>query len=194
MLDVLAPPAPVTIARHRFSRHNFHAMVNSGILTEDDRVELIEGEIVQMSPINAAHAGHINRIVRLFSTRLGERAIVGAQNPIELGNDSEPQPDIALLNPRSDFYEQGHPSAADVLLLVEVADSSLEYDRSVKAPLYARSGVRELWIVNLRDERIELYRDLAGKDYKTRQFVERGETFSALAFPEITFRAEDILG
>ena len=120
-------------------------MIDSGILTPDDRVELIQGEIVQMSPIGRRHAAGVNRLVRIFTRLLGERIIVSSQNPVELNNNSEPQPDLALLLPRPDFYESGHPQPKDILLLVEVADTTANYDREVKIPLYAKDSIIEVF-------------------------------------------------
>lgn len=140
--------APV---RHLFSLEEFHRMGHSGIFGEDDRVELIEGEIVEMSPIGSAHAATVNRLNRLLTTQAGERAIVTVQNPLSIPGedaavDSEPQPDLMLLEPRNDFYAEGHPTPEDVLLLIEVADTTPDFDRTVKLPVYAGGGVAEVWV------------------------------------------------
>jgi hypothetical protein len=147
-----------------------------------------------MSPISAPHAGHINGATRVFSARLGDKVLLGVQNPIRLGDDTDPQPDIALLKPRADDYKKKHPIPADVLLIVEISDTTPDYDRDVKTPLYARAGIPELWIVNLPENRLEVYRDPSRKGYKTRLILERGESVSPLAFPKMTFRIEDIVG
>jgi Uma2 family endonuclease len=180
--------------RYRFNVNEYHKMIEAGIFGEDDRVELIHGEIYVMSPINPRHAGHVNRLVQLFYQRLGNRVLVGPQNPIQTVDDSEPQPDVTLLIPRHDSYSQSHPTPADVLLVVEVADSTLEYDRNVKAPLYARAGIRELWLVNLIDNRLEVYRDPDPQEYRERRLFRSGDTIAALAFPETTFSVAEILG
>jgi hypothetical protein len=180
--------------RRRFTVAEYYAMAEAGILRDDDRVELIEGEIIAMSPINAPHAGHINGATRVFSARLGDKVLLGVQNPIRLGDDTDPQPDIALLKPRADDYKKKHPIPADVLLIVEISDTTPDYDRDVKTPLYARAGIPELWIVNLPENRLEVYRDPSRKGYKTRLILERGESVSPLAFPKMTFRIEDIVG
>lgn len=132
-------------------------MGESGILSDEDRTELIDGEIIEMAPIGSRHAGHLNRLVSLLSNVVGDRALVSVQNPIRLGQFSEPQPDLALLRPRDDFYSSAHPTAADILLLVEVAESSLDFDRGAKIPLYAAHGVAVVWLLNLRDQAVEVY-------------------------------------
>jgi Uma2 family endonuclease len=135
----------VQIQRRLFSVHEYHQMLQAGVLGEDDRLELIEGEIVQLSPINSRHAACVNRLNALFTSRLTGRAVVSVQNPIRLDTHSEPQPDLALLKPRPDFYAASHPNPEDVLLVVEVADTSADYDRGVKLALYARVGIAEVW-------------------------------------------------
>lgn len=133
-------------------------MGHVGILHEDDRVELLDGEIVQMTPIGPTHAGVINRLNHLLAQALGGRGIVTVQNPVRLELRSEPQPDIVVARPRSDFYMLGHPTPDDILLLIEVADSSLVTDRAVKLPLYARAGIVEVWLVDLQDRTIVVHR------------------------------------
>jgi Uma2 family endonuclease len=125
----------VQLLRRAFTVQEYHQMTRAGILTEDDRVELIEGEIVRMSPLGRRHAACVKRLLRLLDRGVGEGAIVGTQDPIRLGEQSEPQPDLALLQPRPDFYAQGHPGPQDILLVVEVMERSAGYDREVKVPL-----------------------------------------------------------
>jgi len=134
--------------RHRFSVADYHRMGETGILGEDDRVELLDGEIVEMTPIGSPHGGRVKRLNYLLTRAVGEHAIVAAQDPVVLDERSEPEPDIALLRPRADFYTDSHPRPEDVLLLIEVADLSLEKDRRVKVPLYARHGIPETWIAD----------------------------------------------
>lgn len=152
-----ADPVDRAPRRRRFSVEDYHRMVETGLLSEEDRTELIEGEVVEMAPIGSRHAGHLTRLVSLMSKEVGERALVSAQNPVRLGDESEPQPDLALLEPRADFYASAHPTAEDILLLVEIAESSLEFDRATKIPLYARHGVPVVWLLNLQDDAIEIY-------------------------------------
>lgn len=147
----LAPP-------HRFSRDDYHAIAKAGILGEDDHVELIAGEIITQMPIGTAHAGLVNRLNQIMTNLARGRCIVSVQNPIALDPFSEPQPDIALLRPRADFYAKEHPGPADVLLIVEVADTSLAFDREEKIPLYAAAGIPEVWLVDLVDKSVSVFR------------------------------------
>jgi Uma2 family endonuclease len=129
-------------------------MAEAGIFTEDDRVELIEGEVVAMSPIGPRHAACVRKLARLIRDRVSSTAaIVDVQDPIRLSEHSEPLPDISILRPRDDFYADGHPGPEDVLVLLEVADASVMYDRNTKLPLYARAGIAEVWLVDLGEER-----------------------------------------
>lgn len=147
----------MSLVHHRFTVDEYEQMIETGVLTEDDRVELIRGEIVEKMPIGDRHAACVNRSTRLFVRLLGDRAIVAIQNPIRL-DGSEPEPDVAILRPRDDFYASGKPAAADVLLLIEVADTSLAFDRETKRALYAAAGIAEYWILNLLDESLEIHR------------------------------------
>jgi Uma2 family endonuclease len=135
------------IARHALSVEDYHRMGEAGILHEEDRVELIEGEIIDMGPIGSLHAGTVAELTRALVLAVGAEAMVWTQNPLRLGGRSEPEPDIALLRPQS--YRSSLPRAEDVLLIVEVAEASLRYDREIKVPLYARHGVPEVWLVDL---------------------------------------------
>ncbi|MDP5016840.1 Uma2 family endonuclease [Anabaena sp. UHCC 0187] len=178
----------------RLNVSQYHQMSEVGIFSENDKVELINGEIIEMSPIGRRHAACVDRINRLFSNILGIKVIVRVQNPIILNNLSEPEPDIALLQPRADFYESGHPEPKDIFLLIEVADSSLEYDRDVKIPLYASSGITEVWLVDIYEQVIIIYRYPSENGYSEIQKLSRGEKMSIQAFPEINLVVDDILG
>ncbi len=185
----------VTLRRRRFTLDEYHRMGETGILGEDDRVELIEGEIVEMTPIGSRHAATVARIHHLFSTRLGDRAVVWGQNPLLLrAHVSEPQPDVALLAPRTDFYASALPEPSDVRLLIEVADSSLAYDRRTKIPLYARASVAEVWLVNVEADRVDLYRRPSAGGYADVRAPGRDERFSPLAFPDVLVTLADLLG
>src|SRR4051794_7017735 len=143
---------------HRFSVPQYERMIAVGILNENDRVELIRGEIVAKMPIGDPHIGCVNRLTRLLVRAVGDRAVVSVQNPIRLA-DSEPEPDLALLAPRPDDYASGKARPADVLLLIEVADTTLEFDRDVKGPLYAENAVAEFWIVNIAARSLIIFGD-----------------------------------
>lgn len=184
----------VQLLRRQFTVEEYHRMAEVGILTEDDRVELIEGEIVQMSPIGRRHAACVNRLIRLFSQRFGEQAIITSQNPVELSDRSELQPDIALLQPRSDFYEAGHPQPKDIFLIVEVADTTIETDRHVKIPLYAGSGISEVWLIDIHEQLIEIYRQPTAAGYQDMQKCRRGQRIAPQAFSEIQLAVDEVLG
>lgn len=185
----------VTLRRRRFTLDQYHRMGEAGILTKDDRVELIEGEIIEMSPIGAPHASIVDRITRLLVTRLGDRAIVRVQGPILLpAQVSEPQPDVAVLRPRADFYRAVHPQPADVLLVIEVADTTVEPDRRWKLPLYARAGLREAWLVDVNAERLEIYATPGLARYPRPRLLVRSEALSPDAFPDLTIHVADLLG
>ncbi|OLB08032.1 MAG: hypothetical protein AUH14_02050, partial [Candidatus Rokubacteria bacterium 13_2_20CM_69_15_1] len=146
------------LTRYRFTVEEYHRMGEAGILPEDSRIELIAGEIVVPEPIGSHHASTVDRLTRLWTLRLGNRAIVRVQNPVQFPQeDSELQPDVTLLRPRADFYATTHPRADDVLLLIEVGDTSLLLDRRVKIPLYARASIQEVWLVDLTTDRVEVY-------------------------------------
>ena len=136
------------VTRRRFTADEYGQMLRSGILGEDDRVELVDGEIVELRPIGSAHAAQVKRLATLLHRVAADYAIVSVQDPIHLDERSEPQPDLALLRFRDDFYAARHPTPADVLLIVEVSDSSVAYNREVKLPLYAQSGISEVWLID----------------------------------------------
>jgi len=169
-------------------------MAAAGILSEDDRVELLQGEIVEMSPIGSRHAACVNRLTRVLSARLGQQAIVSVQNPVRLSEYSEPEPDLALLHGRDDFYAEALPGAGDVWLVVEVAQSSMAVDREVKIPLYARGGIPEVWLVDLEEERVEVYRRPEEEGYAEIERFGRGQLLSPEAFPEVRLAVEEIAG
>jgi Uma2 family endonuclease len=148
-------------SRHLISVDAFHRMGEAGILGPADRVELIDGEIIDMSPIGALHAAIVARLASSFSQRLGEAAVIRCQNPVRLDDMSEPEPDIAILRPRADFYMTAHPGPADVLLVIEVADTSLAYDLGTKVPLYVRHGIPEVWVIDAATRRTRVFRQPA---------------------------------
>jgi Uma2 family endonuclease len=181
--------------RRRFTTAEYHAMAESGILAPDDRVELIEGEIWQMSPIGPPHVSRVTRLSYAFISNLKkEEALVISQSPIHLDDFSEPQPDLALLRYREDFYASKLPAAEDVLLVVEVSDTTIHYDRRVKMDLYARHGIAEAWLCNLPRATIEVYRAPSPQGYGEILTFRRGGRLSPLAFPGLVIEAEAILG
>ena len=182
------------VVRRRFSVEDYHRMLQAGILSEDDRVELIDGEIVEMAPTGPRHAGTVKALAHLLWRRLQGRAILSVQDPIRLGERSEPQPDLCLLRPRHDYYRSSHPTAADVLLLIEVAEATADYDRQVKVPLYGRHGVAELWLVDLGSEQVEVYRRPGEEGYGEVRSLGRGEVVSPLSFPDLALGVDELLG
>ncbi len=181
--------------RRLFTATEYYSMLDSGILLEDDRVELVAGEIVRMPPVGSPHAAPVKRLNRLLSLQLRDRAIVSVQDPIHLDDHSEPEPDLAVLRPREDFYAAAHPRPEDVLLLVEVSDTSVDYDHQVKLPLYAAHAITEVWLVNVPRQRLEIYRDPdpASGVYRRELRRRRGETLSPQAFPELRIDVASLL-
>ena len=153
-------------ARRMFTTAEYHRMGEAGILTDEDRVELIEGEIIRTTPIGPPHASTVDRLTALFTARVGSRAIVRVQGPIVLDRYSEPQPDLTLLKRRADFYVGRHPHPADVLLAIEVMQSSADFDRGVKFPLYARRGIAEVWLIDVNARTVTVGRKPALRGYR----------------------------
>lgn len=180
--------------KKRFTVDDYYRMADAGILTASDRVELINGEIIQMSPIGNRHLGCVNAATEIFIAAFKGRAVVSGQNPVLLSDFTEPQPDIVLLKPRKDFYRGKHPEAADALLVVEVADTMLDYEREVKLAYYAAAGVPEVWIEDLNGEQILVYRDPSDRVYGIHFILKRSESISVQAFPDSVFAVADFLG
>ena len=179
---------------HNFTVDEYHRMAEAGVFHEDDRVELIDGQVVRMTPIGVPHAGCVNRLTELFSPLAGTIATLSVQNPVILAEHDEPQPDFTVLRHRVDGYGARHPRAADVLLVIEVADTSVESDRQVKIPLYAQAGIPEAWLVNLPAGRIEVYRNPVRGKYAKVTSASRGETLTPLEVPSATLSVDRILG
>jgi Uma2 family endonuclease len=186
-------PVTVQLLRRLFTVAEYHRMAEAGILSEDDRVELLEGEVVTMSPIGSRHAACVARLTALLSGT-GRQAILWVQNPIRLGEHSEPQPDVALLKPRPDFYAASHPGPEDVLLVVEVAETSAATDREVKVPLYARSGIPEVWLVDLAEDQVEVFRKPSAQGYQDLQVLRRGDSLAPLLFPYLLLPVDTVVG
>jgi Uma2 family endonuclease len=183
-----------TVKRYRFTVDQYHRMGKAGILGPDCRVELVSGEIFEMSPIDPWHAGIVTWLTHRFITRLGGRAIVPVQNPTTVDRYSEPQPDLMLVSPREDFYRTAYPTPQDALLVVEVANTSLGHDRRRKLPLYARTGVVEVWIVNRRADAVDVFRDPSPDGYRDQFRRGRGEQVAPSAFPDLQLSVDELLG
>lgn len=184
---------PVQIEHKLFTVDEYEQMISAGVLGEDDRLELIEGEIIKMSPIGSVHIFIVNRLNKLLAARVRERAVVSVQNPIRLAN-SQPQPDLTLLVPAVELRPQRVPSAADVLLLIEVADTTTRFDQSVKVPLYGGEGISEYWIIDLSKNVVEVYRGPGAGGYKTKQTFAPGDVLAPEAFPDMRLDVQDIVG
>ena len=176
------------------SVREYARMLETGILGEDDRVELIDGEVREMSPIGPLHIAIVNRLNAFLSVLVDDDAIVSVQNPIQLDDYTEPQPDIALLVPRDDYYSTALAQPTDVVLLIEVADSSLEYDRDEKLPRYAASGIRELWIIDVAGRSIEQYSQPRDGQYRTKQTYEYDGHIGSIELPNIALDVSRIFG
>jgi Uma2 family endonuclease len=184
---------PELLHRHRLTVDQYHRMVEVGVLAADARVELIDGEIVDMAPIGSRHGSTVKRLNRLFSARVGERAIVAVHDPLRLDALNEPEPDLMLLAPRADFYASAHPAAADVLLLVEVSDTTARYDRQVKLGLYAQHGIPEVWIVDLDHGVLRQYSGPQGDRYTEVTETARPGRLAPLLLPGMDIDASTLL-
>ncbi|NOQ34674.1 MAG: Uma2 family endonuclease [Methylococcaceae bacterium] len=184
MVAVVAPH------RHRVNINEWHKM--SAVFKPEQHLELLNGEITEMSPIGHKHSGHLNGLVYFFRKQLSDETVLSVQNPLQLNNFSEPEPDLMLLKPTADFYKHRHPNAGDVLLLVEISDSSLFFDRNEKLKLYAQHNISDYWIVNLNDQCLEVYRQPKGEDYQQQQTLSAGDSIRPLQFADINLQISDI--
>jgi Uma2 family endonuclease len=184
--------APLTLPRHKLSIDDFHQMGRAGILREGSRVELIDGELIDMAPIGSLHASVVSTLSMFFARQVGELAIVSTQNPVSLPPDNEPQPDVALLKPCTDRYRDALPTAADVLLVIEVADTTVEYDREIKLPLYARHSIPEVWLIDLKSGTFEMYREPTPKGYRKLLTPDRGETMTPAQVDKVRLPLSEI--
>ena len=178
---------------HRWTVDEFHQMATAGLLDESDRVELIEGEMIDIAPIGSRHAFIVNRLSQAFAAGGAKgQYLVSTQNPVCLGDRSEPQPDIALL--KNGNYMDALPGAADVLLIVEVSDTTLEYDRDVKLALYARHGIPEVWLLDVNASELTIYREPADGQYRLIRKPQSTEVVSPILVPELALRLTEVMG
>ncbi|HEY4006432.1 MAG TPA: Uma2 family endonuclease [Pseudonocardia sp.] len=185
---------PMVDLRKRFTVAEYELMGEVGVFDPADRVELLDGEIVYTSPISAGHAAVVDALVAVLVTNLAGRATVRGQNPLRLLPRSEPQPDVTVARYRRDFYRGAHPTAEDILLLIEVADSSLRTDRAVKLPIYARQGIVEVWLVDLAANAVHVHTEPDGDSYAEVHTVHLGEPLKPSAIPNLELRTADIFG
>ncbi len=184
----------VEVRKHLFTVEEFHRMAEAGIFGEDDRLELVDGVIVEMSAIGSPHAACVRRLSDLFWQRARTVAIVDVQNAVILSERTELYPDLALLKERADFYSKSHPRPGDVLLVVEVADTTLRYDRRIKVPRYARAGIPEVWVVDLHARAIDVYRRPAADGYGEHQHVGPTQSLPIPGVPDQRVAVEEVLG
>lgn len=181
------------VHQHRFTVDEYYRLTRAGILSESDRLELIEGEIIEMVPIGSRHAACVNSLNRLFFDQLEDQAVVSVQNPVRLDEYSEPQPDLALLEPHPNMYADEHPGPGEVLLVVEVAQTSQEYDRERKIPLYARAGIPEVWLVDLEERMVTSYREPEEETYQEIREQGAGEKITSGSVEGLEIDIEEIL-
>ena len=195
-------PAPTAVApevteyapnKRKFTVAEYYRMAEAGILRPDERVELIEGEIIVMAPIGPGHASNVDLSSNFLARISDGRFIVRTQNPIHLDDGSEPEPDVALLRNRDDYYGSAHPTAADVLLVIEVSDSSLEYDRDVKAHIYGRNDIPETWVRNIPEDCVERFTEPGPDGYAQHTIHHRGDTLTPVSLPDMELAVDDLL-
>ena len=191
-LEIEKPIIP-SIVRKKFRSDEIHKMIKAGILPEESGWELIRGEILRRMSIGSRHVGTVIKLGKIFERMVGDEVFVSSQNPIHLDEYNEPEPDITLLKPRDDFYTESLPTSSDVLLLVEVSDSTVEYDRETKKTLYAEAEISEFWLINLRNNTIEFYTSPKNGVYRSAKVLEKGETIFSEAIGRLSLRVEDIL-
>ena len=178
--------------KHPISAEEYLRMGEGQVFAPEARLELIEGEIVEMAPIDPPHAGRVKKLNRLFAQRAGDQAVVSVQDPIVISDRSVPQPDLALLKPRADYYTDSHPTVSDVYLLVEVADTTLAFDLGTKVPLYARCGIAEVWVVDVNERVIHVFREPGSTGYGTTLTVKAGQSVACLAVPAAFIELEEL--
>jgi len=180
--------------RHAFTVDEWHRMGDAGLFGEDARVELLDGEVIEMAPIGSAHGGCVIALNRLLMEAAARQTLISVQGPVRLDDHSEPQPDVAVLSPREDGYRHSHPTPREILLLIEVADSSLVFDRGQKASYYAASGIRETWVVDLEGQEILVMRAPSSNGYRDVRSLRRGDRLDIEALPGVGLDVEDVLG
>ena len=183
-----------TIALRQISAQDYHHMAESGILRPDERVELLEGQIIKMAAKGTAHSAAVSRSEHLLRERLGSRVLLRFQDPIRLNDYSEPEPDVAVVRPDPRYYEDHHPTPTEIFLLIEVADTSLKFDCETKAPAYARSGIVEYWVLDVNDRKLHVYRSPSANGYQSETILAEALTIEPLAFPECVIAVKELLG
>ena len=181
------------LERHLFTVNDYHVMIDAGILTEDHRVELVRGEIIAMAPIGDLHASCVDRLVDLLIEQLRRRALIRVQSPVRVDEYTEFQPDVMLLERHDDYYSSGPPRPEHVFLMMEVSNTSTQYDRNVKVPIYARAGIQEVWLIDIQAGLLEVFSQPSQEGYASIQTLGSGDSVSPSAFPDIALIVDDII-
>ncbi len=190
----------LTLHRKKFTREIYYKMAELGLFQEDNpkeicytkRLELIKGEIFEMSPVGFKHASCVKKLNYLLMKKLSDKVILGVQDPIKLKDNTEPQPDLVLLKPRPDFYIREHPQPEDIFLLIEVADSSINYDREVKLPLYAENKIHEVWLIDLNKKILEVHQNPYNNYYQNIQKLSSINNVCLSNFTDIEIKVSDL--
>jgi Uma2 family endonuclease len=183
-----------TLPHRKFTVDEYHKFIEQGVFKPEERIELWEGEFIEMSPIGKRHAGVVAGLTAFLNHLFFQKFVVWTQNPIVLNDFSEPQPDVSLLKRRDDFYRNESATANDVLLAIEVADSTIKYDRDIKFPRYAENGIQEAWLIDLENDRVEIHTQPTAKGYKLVKILHHGDIAESTIFEEIKITVDDILG
>ena len=192
MVDVQVERAQAP-ARRRFDVDDYYQLAEAGILRPDERVELVDGDVIAVSPQGSPHAAVVSRLTRILLPVFGARALLRAQLPLRLGRHSEPEPDVALVSFRADDYVSGHPTAEDALLVIEIGVTSLAFDRAVKAPLYARHGVPELWLVDLAGRTVHVLREPGPDGFAREETLGPDQQLAVPGFPDLVLHVRDVV-
>jgi Uma2 family endonuclease len=190
----LSMSTEIEITKKLFTVEEFQRICDAGIFPPDSRFELIRGEIIQMPNPSRRHSGRVNKLNRVFTSRLAESVIVSIQNEMFLDAMSGPKPDVVICKPLEELFGPFEPTPDDVLLLVEISDTSLRYDTRIKAPLYAQAGIPEYWLLNIPDDVLEVRTDPAAGEYRKTEIYRRGQTIAPLNIPNVVFTIDELLG
>jgi Uma2 family endonuclease len=177
----------------KFTVAEYHSLADKGVFGRQERIELWDGEFISMSPIGTRHAGIVDQLAEYLRNFLEGKVIVRVQNPLVLDDFTEPEPDLTILHRREDFYKGSNVTAADVFLVIEVADTSLRYDREIKLPGYAAAGIQEAWLVDLQNDRVEIFTDPSPTGYRLVRILSRGDTAASSVFPEVQIAVSDLI-
>ncbi len=190
---VAVKPAEEARPKRRFTSAEYHRMIEAGVFADNDRVELIEGEVLQMAAKSLRHVAGVRRVNKVLSKLLGDAVFIFTQDPIQIGSLSEPEPDVVVAVPSATDYEDHHPTPPEILLIVEVAETSVQVDRQRKLPLYAQAGIRQYCILNLRGGELEDYRDPAPEGYRSKQTYTLKQSFNLVAFPKVKIKVAELI-